>query len=59
VKGKGKLWRRWRKSERMEEKGRKNIWGKGRKEGLEMAKQIGIWTERKRETGNNGLLHKK
>jgi hypothetical protein len=27
--------------------------------GQERAKQIDIWTERKREIGNNGLLHKK
>jgi hypothetical protein len=36
-------------------KGQKNSWGRERKVGQERAKQIGIWTEKKREIGNNGL----
>jgi hypothetical protein len=40
----------------MEAKERKNSW---RKVGQEKAKQVDICTERKRETGNNGLWHKK
>jgi hypothetical protein len=43
----------------MEEKSRKNSWCKEGKVGQERAKQVAIWTERKREIGNNGLQHKK
>jgi hypothetical protein len=39
----------------MEEKGRKNSWKTEGKVGQERAKQVDIWTEKKREIGNKGL----
>jgi hypothetical protein len=39
----------------MEEKGRENSWGKERKVRQGKAKPVDIWTEWKREKGNNGL----
>jgi hypothetical protein len=39
---------------RRQGKGRKNSWG-GRGKRGKRAKQVDIWTERKREIGNTGL----
>jgi hypothetical protein len=47
--------RRWRKEERMEEKGRKSSWWRERKVGQERAKQVNICEEKKREISINDL----
>jgi hypothetical protein len=39
----------------MEENSRINTWGKGGKVGQEKAKEVGIWTDRKKKIGVSGL----
>jgi hypothetical protein len=46
---------RWRKEDRMGEKGIKSSLGRETEVGQEKAKQMDSWTEREREIGNNGL----